>query len=243
MKENYEQQSGASTATKSKLSAKKIWIIVVAAILACVILAISIWLIVELTDNHTCVPLIGRDKEVMAKFDNFVAFGGSTGGLIGTWVRSEEILGSALISKENKDAFNEYAKKNTKNDYYNIYLGVKDGAECVLIECYDGTLFEFPTTLGYSLSDVVKKFEELSGQEITSEFLTMTGRKYPYDQYMYSAHSLGIVVYLTHAGRNIVEDNHLTKSQSVEFYTAVINNQIYVVTREMMLTGNVLPLK
>lgn len=102
-------------------------------------------------------------------FDTFVAFGGGSRNMFSV----DLLLNSNLINEEDKKVLSDYNSTCKGNKYYNLYLGVKDGKDIVefhhLSKPYK--ILQFSSNLNYSFEAIIQEFEELSGEQLSKEFL------------------------------------------------------------------------
>lgn len=101
-------------------------------------------------------------------FDEFFFFSGG----VRERIETDVILKTSIISETDKNTLKEYC--NGKSRGFNIYFGVKDNKEIIVLHDISGKPYGrlvFENNLSYSYKSVVEKFEELSGEKLTQEFL------------------------------------------------------------------------
>ena len=162
------------------------------------------------------------------EFDTFFAFSGY-------WLENMhqmghdlnfDILRTDIISESDKDAIREFEKANGKSGknvyYYNIYMGMKDGKDTVvlsrLIAPYQ--TFKFESNLQYSFSSVIEKFEEVSGEKLTQDFLCGS----EWNDY-YATEMGGITL-------RFVQNGY--KNKYVPYYTVFINGKVYILPESQL---------
>ena len=177
----------------------------------------------------------GKSPEFIEKeFDELLAFGSwwLENGITFTENVKFDLLGTDIISESDKDAIREFEKANGKSGknvyYYNIYMGMKDGKDTVvlsrLIAPYQ--TFKFESNLQYSFSSVLEKFEELSGEELTREFLLDSTFD---NDYYYSVGGISVRFVL-----DALNYNHQKGKSYIAYYIAIIDGQVYIVTSKQL---------
>lgn len=111
----------------------------------------------------------GKNKNIATEyFDVFYAFGsGSPTSLYSLDI----LLNSNMLSDESKNILRQ--SENSSNSFYNVYLGVKEGVDCVVLsqlnEPYSILVFE--SSFDYSFSDCINEFQKMCCNEITQDYL------------------------------------------------------------------------
>lgn len=149
-------------------------------------------------------------------FDSFIAF---SGGSI-EFLHTDELLKTNLIDEESKQEIKAYSDRNTHNPFFNVYLGIKDGKDTVVLTHMDAPyeVFVYESKLGYSLSDIVNKFEILSGKKLSQEFLKSSVF---YEGFNYE---MGGITMRFVQGYS----DGFSKRFLVEYYSAIIDGMLYV---------------
>lgn len=119
-------------------------------------------------------------------------------------------LNSNIISDIDKKSLQSY-----RNKYCNIYMGIKDGVDIIRINMLEKPykMFSFASNLNYKFSDVIRKFEEKSGVEITNDFLI----KSKFDDIL-KTETAGIIVYF-----------EKSNDCYCPYYMANINGKLYII--------------
>lgn len=111
----------------------------------------------------------GKNKDIATKyFDVFYAFGsGSPASLYSLDI----LLNSNILSDESKNILRQ--SENSGNSFYNVYLGMKNGVDYVLLsqlnEPYSILVFE--SNFDYSFSGCINEFQKMCSNEITQDYL------------------------------------------------------------------------
>lgn len=162
-------------------------------------------------------------------FDEFYIFSGDR-----DMVDMDIVLKTNIISEKDKNALKEYCSGNGRSKkYFNVYMGVKDNRDIVVFHDISSKPYErlvFESNLSYSFKSVVEKFEEMSGEKLTQEFL----KESRWDEYYDS--QIGEIISSVNDTGGISMRFSLWVTEGfvgrylIEYYTAIINGQIYVVT-------------
>ena len=148
-------------------------------------------------------------------FDKFVAFGSASNNPY----YIDAILYSNLITKKDKSFLSRQ-----KIQYFNIYLGSKDGVDIILINSLDepSKVFTFESVLDYKFESIIKEFEEMSGEKLTDAFLIGSN----YDSSL-RHETLGIIVEFKR-----IDDNFDEGMYSFDIYfKTTINGKVYAIDK------------
>lgn len=171
----------------------------------------------------------GKSPEFIEKeFDELLAFGSwwLENGITFTENVKFDLLGTDIISESDKDAIREFEKANGKSGknvyYYNIYMGMKDGKDTVVLSrlIVPYQTFKFESNLQYSFSSVLEKFEEVSGGKLTQDFLCGS----EWNDY-YATEMGGITL-------RFVQNGY--KNKYVPYYTVFINGKVYILPESQL---------
>ena len=170
----------------------------------------------ESSDSPGDVAPFKLKNYINESFDRFVAFGGH--GVSEGRLPIDVICNSNLITEEDKKILLDYKAAHSNSwMYFNIYMGVRDGKDIIelhhMYEPWDGFIFE--SKLNYPLESIITEFEEVSGVELTKEFLNGCILDAMFRQ------TLGILVDFKYTENNTYEI----------YYRATINDKVYIVNK------------
>ena len=130
----------------------------------------------------------------------------------------DKILKTSLLSENDKQTLIDSLEYSITSYYFTYYLGIKDGKDIIIMKDMRNSpyqTYQFDSNFSYDFTSIIEEFEKLSGVYLTLEWLNGD----TYDQF--GNLKTGISIYFQ-------EDE---TGQIREYYTAFINDHLYVVTK------------
>lgn len=159
--------------TKKVILPTKLAISFVSILLIAVIIPLSIELLdlTEVTDTPSGIGDInpGKNKDIVAEyFDTFFAFGSGTPSSL---FSANMLLNSNILNEEDKSIIRQ--SKNGINSFFNVYFGVKDDVDIVVLSQLNDpyAVLVFESNFEYSFIDCINEFQQMCGEEITQDYL------------------------------------------------------------------------
>ena len=163
---------------------------------------------------------VSMESLMLSEFDLCVAFSGKYSAGTNQMPLSKFLLTDLLNEEDKNQLIEVFNLRKDVIDYSvvcNFYLLVDEGKDYVFIKQVNGEYkeFIFESNFTYDFMDIVEEFESLSGVELTKEWLNDN----EYDTM--GNLTTGINIYFREVEPGIYK----------EYYTAIINNQLYVINK------------
>lgn len=163
---------------------------------------------------------VSMDSSMLSEFDLCVAFSGKYSAGTNQMPLSKFLLTDLLNENDKNQLIETFNLRKDVIDYSvtcNFYLLVNEGKDYVFIKQINGEFkeFIFESNFTYDYMSIVKEFEALSGVELTKEWLNDN----EYDTM--GNLTTGINIYFREVEPGVYK----------EYYTAIIENQVYVINK------------
>lgn len=157
---------------------------------------------------------------MLSEFDLCIAFSGKYSAGTNQMPLSKFLLTDLLSEVDKNQLIETFNLKKDIIDYSvacNFYLLIDEGKDYVFIKQINGEYkeFTFESNFSYDFISIVEEFETLSGVELTEEWLNDN----EYDTM--GNLTTGINIYFREVEPGVYK----------EYYTAIINNQVYVINK------------
>ena len=154
-----------------------------------------------------------KDKNIVNDyFDEFFAFGSDSPTSL---YSIDVLLNSNVLSEKNKTILSQ--SENSMTSYYNLYFGIKEGVDRVILtqlsDPYEILIFQ--SNFDYSFSECINEFEQMSGQEITQDYLKSSN----FDNTL-KKETNGVIIHFKS-----------TDNRHYAYYTININDNLYVLNK------------